>query len=89
MGTADILGPGRGALVAELDEEDFAAKIVRLLSVDKLRERLGREGRLYAAEWGARSMAERMVRFYRATCDRRADTERGKRSVNAAEAGPG
>jgi glycosyltransferase involved in cell wall biosynthesis len=64
LGTKDILDPGKGALVAELDEDDFAAKIVTLLEDRTLRERLSREAKDYAREWAARRMAERMSEFY-------------------------
>jgi glycosyltransferase involved in cell wall biosynthesis len=64
MGTKDILGPGKGAMVAGLDEVEFASKVVALLEDDALRERLGREGQVYAREWDARRMAERMAGFY-------------------------
>ncbi|HYL19352.1 MAG TPA: glycosyltransferase [Burkholderiales bacterium] len=64
LGTKDILDPGKGALVAELREDDFAAKIVTLLEDKALRERLGREAQDYVREWAARRMAERMSEFY-------------------------
>ena len=64
LGTRDILDPGRGALVATLDLEDFASKVVTLLEDRFLRERLGREAQAYAREWAARRMAERMAEFY-------------------------
>jgi 1,2-diacylglycerol 3-alpha-glucosyltransferase len=64
LGTRDILDPGRGALVATLDLEDFAGKIVRLLGDRGLRETLAREAQVYAREWAARRMAERMAEFY-------------------------
>jgi glycosyltransferase involved in cell wall biosynthesis len=72
--------------VADLDEQEFTAKIVRLLTVAKLRERLSREAREYAAEWGARSMAERMVEFYRAVCERRRRAATADGPVSAAGA---
>lgn len=86
LGTKDILDPGRGALVADLDEQEFTAKIVRLLTVAKVRERLSREAREYAAEWGARSMAERMVEFYRTVCERRRHAATANGPISAAEA---
>jgi glycosyltransferase involved in cell wall biosynthesis len=64
LGTKDILDSGKGALVAELREDDFAAKIVTLLEDKALRERLSREAQDYAREWAARRMAERMAEFY-------------------------
>jgi glycosyltransferase involved in cell wall biosynthesis len=64
LGTRDILGAEKGALVAQLREDDFAGKVVALLENRALRERLCREGREYAQEWAAGRMAERMARFY-------------------------
>jgi glycosyltransferase involved in cell wall biosynthesis len=71
MGTKDILGPRKGALVAGLDEVEFASKVVALLEDDALRERLGREAQGYAREWDARRMAERMAEFYAQVRERR------------------
>jgi len=65
MGTCDILGPGKGALVAQDDPADFAAQTVRLLRDAELRQRLGDEGREYIHSWTAGAMAERMLDFYR------------------------
>lgn len=70
MGTRDIVGPGRGALVARDDEADFAAQVTRLLGDRALRERLGREAREYARDWSAAAMAERMEAFYRRVVER-------------------
>ncbi len=65
MGTRDILAAGKGALVAGETVTDFTDKVVRLLGDPRLRERLGREAREYAAEWSAEMMACRLVEFYR------------------------
>jgi len=65
MGTRDILAPGKGALVAGETVTDFADKVVRLLGDPRLRERLAREAKEYAAGWSAEVMASRMVEFYR------------------------
>ncbi len=64
MGTRDVVGPGRGALVPRDDPEDFAAAVVRLLGDRALRQRLSREGREYVGEWQAETLARRMVAFY-------------------------
>ena len=64
MGTRDILDAGRGALVAEHDEKNFADAVCRLLDAPALRARLSREGRAYAAEWSAARQAERLAAFY-------------------------
>ena len=73
MGTRDIVGPERGALVAADDEADFAAKIVRLLRDRGLRARLSVEGREYAQTWSATALALRMEAFYRSVLDRAAE----------------
>ena len=65
MGTRDILAPGKGALVADDDVEDFAAMVQALLQNELLRERLSREAKAYVNEWTAREMACRMLAFYR------------------------
>jgi 1,2-diacylglycerol 3-alpha-glucosyltransferase len=64
MGTRDVVGPGRGALVAEDDERDFAAKAVRLLRDPALRERLAEDGREYARSWSAAALARRLEAVY-------------------------
>jgi len=73
MGTRDIVGPGRGALVAADREEDFAAKVVGLLRDRGLRARLSAEGREYARTWSAAALALRMEAFYRSVLDRAAE----------------
>jgi len=64
MGTKDIVGPERGAVVSRLDEAEFASKVVALLEDNARRARLGCEAKDYAREWEARRMAERMAEFY-------------------------
>lgn len=64
MGTRDIVGPCRGALVPEDDERAFAAAIVRLIGDPELREALSREARDYAREWRADALARRMADLY-------------------------
>jgi glycosyltransferase involved in cell wall biosynthesis len=65
MGTRDVVGPGRGALVAPEDEAQFAAQVVHLLRDPALRGRLAAEGPEYARTWGASALAQRMEAFYR------------------------
>jgi 1,2-diacylglycerol 3-alpha-glucosyltransferase len=65
MGTRDIVGPERGALVAADDERDFASKVIALLRDPQLRARLSAEGREYARTWGSAPLAERLEGFYR------------------------
>ena len=72
MGTRDIVGHERGALVARDDEPDFAAKVVRLLRDPQLRARLSAEGRVYARTWSASALAKRMELFYKSVLERAA-----------------
>ena len=74
MGTRDIVGPERGALVAADDERDFAAQVVRVLRDPELRARLAAEGREYARSWSAAALAGRMEAFYRSVVVTRAAT---------------
>lgn len=67
MGTRDVVGPGRGALVPRDDPADFAAAVVRLLGDPALRARLSSEGRQYVREWHAGALAQRMADFYEGT----------------------
>ncbi|MEM6792834.1 MAG: glycosyltransferase [Acidobacteriota bacterium] len=65
MGTRDILEAGRGGLVAEDDEADFAEKVLRLLTQQEVRLKLRREARDYAlGEWNAATMAGRLLDLY-------------------------
>ncbi len=88
MGTRDIVGPKRGALVPEDNEADFARKIVKLLNDPALRARLGAEGRAYAAEWNAGALARRLVDTYQGVIgiDNRVFPELDKRAGNASAA---
>jgi 1,2-diacylglycerol 3-alpha-glucosyltransferase len=71
MGTRDIVGPQRGALVPHDDEADFAAKIVQLVADAALRARLSEQGVSYAREWHADVLAARMADLYRDIVSRR------------------
>jgi glycosyltransferase involved in cell wall biosynthesis len=64
MGTKEVLGEGRGSLIAREDERDFADKALRLLTDQRLRATLSREASTYARSWSAIAMAERMLGFY-------------------------
>jgi 1,2-diacylglycerol 3-alpha-glucosyltransferase len=64
MGTREVLAGGRGCLIAEDDEADFAAQVVRLLGDPQLRQRLSDEARDYAREWSAAALAKRLLDFY-------------------------
>jgi glycosyltransferase involved in cell wall biosynthesis len=72
MGTRDIVGPARGALVARDDEADFAAQVLALLRDRGLRERLAGDALAYAAEWSAPAAAARMEALYRSVLARQA-----------------
>jgi 1,2-diacylglycerol 3-alpha-glucosyltransferase len=81
MGTRDVVGPKRGALVPADDEADFARNIVKLLNDPALRMRLGAEGRAYAAEWNAGALACRLADAYREvteTCRRASPEPHGR-----------
>lgn len=65
MGTVDILGPGRGAIVPDGDHQAFSTALCTVLLDSRLRERLSAEGRAYAAEWSDEVLAARMAELYR------------------------
>jgi glycosyltransferase involved in cell wall biosynthesis len=65
MGTIDILGARRGALVPEDTPADFALEVVDVLRNHDLRHRLAREARDYANEWSDQALAGRMAELYR------------------------
>ena len=65
MGTIDILGARRGALVPEDNPAAFALEVVDVLRNDDLRNRLARDGRDYANEWSDETLAGRMADLYR------------------------
>ncbi len=64
MGTREVLGEGRGSLIAEEDEQDFADKCVRILTDPALRESLAREAQDYVQSWSAPALAQRMLELY-------------------------
>ena len=65
MGTQDILGARRGALVPEDNPYAFALELSRLLGDSVLRSRLSVEARAYAREWSSDVLAGRMAGLYR------------------------
>ncbi|HVY06569.1 MAG TPA: glycosyltransferase [Burkholderiales bacterium] len=65
MGTRDIVGPRRGAMVPDDDEADFARHIVMLMNDPAARMRLAAEGPLYASEWSAGALANKLATAYR------------------------
>lgn len=64
MGTRDILGTGRGALVARDDPDEFAGQLTRLLRDKQLRARLAQDARAYVEEWEDRKLALRLRALY-------------------------
>ncbi|MCU0833418.1 MAG: glycosyltransferase [Chromatiaceae bacterium] len=70
MGTREVLDDGRGCLIAEDDEADFASKAVRLLTEPELRAALAAEAHRYAQGWSAPVLAERMIQFYEEVANR-------------------
>ncbi len=68
MGTREVLCDGEGCLIALDDEQDFAAKTVRLLTDAQLRATLTARARPYAECWSAQAMAERMLGLYARVC---------------------
>ncbi len=69
LGTRDLLGPRRGALVAPEDETLFAAQVTRLLRSPALRRRLSAEARDVASGWSAERQAMRLLGLYREVID--------------------
>lgn len=65
MGTKDILGPARGALVAEDDIGDFAGKVLRLLQEPDLRAEMSADARAYVETWSGPALAQRLLDLYR------------------------
>jgi 1,2-diacylglycerol 3-alpha-glucosyltransferase len=83
MGTRDIVGPGKGALVAEDCEQDFAAEVTRLLKDSALRERLAAEAWDYARSWSAPALALRLQDLYLGLVDAHRATRASWNVTNA------
>jgi 1,2-diacylglycerol 3-alpha-glucosyltransferase len=66
LGTAEIVGPGRGAVAVPEDVDAFARAVIDVLRQPALRESLGAQAREYVAEcWSSAAMARRLVAIYR------------------------
>lgn len=65
LGTRDILAPGRGALVARDDLEDFSKKVLQLLRNAATREAMAADALDYVKTWSAPALAQRMLDLYR------------------------
>ncbi len=64
MGTRDILGAGRGALIARDGPDDFADQLTGLLRDTQLRARLAQDARAHAEEWEDQRLALRLRALY-------------------------
>jgi glycosyltransferase involved in cell wall biosynthesis len=64
MGTAEIVGPERGALRAEEDLDEFSRRAVELLGDRPRLGTLATEAKRFAREWSMESMADRMLDLY-------------------------
>lgn len=65
MGTVDILGAGRGAVVPEDNPYAFALAMADVLRDPAVRHAMSIAGRAYAAEWSDTALAGRMAELYR------------------------
>jgi glycosyltransferase involved in cell wall biosynthesis len=65
MGTIDILGARRGAVVPEDNPAAFAQAVLDVLHNPALRQHLAHDGRDYAHEWSDSTLAGRMADLYR------------------------
>ncbi len=81
MGTREIVGPGKGAVVSAEDEREFAAAVVRVLSDDALRERLSAEALQFAKTWSAPVMAVRLHAAYQEVVSRSPGSAREKPAI--------
>ena len=68
MGTVDILGSGRGCRVPPGEPGAFAAALADCLKQPALRQQLGHEASVLAAEWSDQAMAARLAALYRDLC---------------------
>jgi glycosyltransferase involved in cell wall biosynthesis len=64
MGTLDIVAPEQGALRAQEDVDEFAAKVARLLAAPARRAELGRQAAAFARRWSAAAMADDLLALY-------------------------
>jgi len=74
MGTREVLKSGRGCLIAEDNEADFATKVIQILRDTNLRGRLAVSASRYAQDWSAPALAGRMLSFYQDLVTRDAQT---------------
>jgi glycosyltransferase involved in cell wall biosynthesis len=70
MGTVDVLHNSRGCLVARPDIGHFASRVVEVLTDPFLGASLSDTGTVYATQWSALEMADRMLKLYALVIDR-------------------
>ena len=66
LGTCDVLKDCGGALLAEPEAGDFAARVLKVLDDDALRQALSARGRLDAARWSIESTTCALIGYYEA-----------------------
>jgi 1,2-diacylglycerol 3-alpha-glucosyltransferase len=64
MGTKDVLKDNVGVRITDGTIEDFAEKVIEVISNDQLQRALAESGIAYAAEWDSARLAEKMLDFY-------------------------
>ena len=64
MGTRDVLKDYQGALITDGSVDDFASKVMTLLSDDALHEELSLSARQYALQWDSKRLAGELLDFY-------------------------
>jgi glycosyltransferase involved in cell wall biosynthesis len=81
MGTREIVGPGKGAVVSAEDEREFAAAVISVLGDDALRERLSAEALQFATTWSAPAMAVRLGAAYQEVVSSKSGSAREKAAI--------
>jgi hypothetical protein len=82
LGTAEIVGPGRGAVAVPEEVEAFAGAVIALLRQPSKRQALGREAREYVAEcWSSAAMARRLITIYEDVASARGATRDPQRAT--------
>ena len=67
MGTAEVLENGQGCIVAKQNLDDFSRKVIGLLNDENRRKELSKRAKLYASQWAAPVMAQKMADLYSVT----------------------
>jgi glycosyltransferase involved in cell wall biosynthesis len=72
LGTLDVVGPGRGAVVAGENVGEFAGKVLVLLGDAGLRRAIGRDGRRWVEEaWSDQATVSALAELYTELATRR------------------